>query len=224
MHQGDTLTGLLVDFCRAAPESGKRLQSCWYRHSDLMSSGQKYPPNGHTVPLQTITSPGILLKSSPLSALFHFWGRSAEPREGNILGLCVYLGRFHCREPFFFFFKSRLLCAFKTSTKAAALRVCCRQENKKKGLLPSSNASATNIWSDNKRQRRLSQHNPSSGITYFSTLGSCSKMASTRETQPTAQKHKSLQKTVRFHQRKHWEHLWPIVQNDFLLMRSLFLK
>lgn len=29
-----------------------------------------------------------------------FWGRSAEPREGNILGLCVYLGHFYCRELF----------------------------------------------------------------------------------------------------------------------------
>lgn len=61
------------------------------------------PPNHH-IPrysLQIISS----VCSVP------FWGRSAEPREGNILGLCVYLGRFHCRELFLrasFYVHSRL--------------------------------------------------------------------------------------------------------------------
>lgn len=144
--------------------------------------------------------------SSPLSALCHFEEGQMNP--GRVLfWVCVYLGRFHCGELFY----EQAFMGIQNFS-----RVCCRRKSKK-GLVPSSKASATNIWSDNKRQRRLSHHNPSAGI----TLGSCSKMASANETQAAAQKHKSRQKTVEFYKLECWELLQ---QNDFLLMRSLFLK
>lgn len=50
----------------------------------------------HSKPSHPQVSPYIIASICSVP----FWGRSDESREGIILGLCVYLGRFHCGELF----------------------------------------------------------------------------------------------------------------------------
>lgn len=165
-----------------------------------MLSGQKYPPNGCALPLQTITSPGIL-SISPLSALFHFEEGQMNP--GRVLfWVSVYLGRFHCRE----LFMSKFYCAWKTLAKAAALRACCRQESKKKALFlhpklqrltfdltTKGNADSLTII-----QVLVSHIFPTTWELLQNGLN---------EQNSTTQLLKSRQKTVRFYKPKCWEPL-----------------
>lgn len=65
------------------------------------------------------------------------------------------------------FYEQALMCTGDFSEGSSAKSVL-ETGTQKAGLVPTSKASANNIWSDNKRQRGVSHHNPSAGVTYFS--------------------------------------------------------
>lgn len=155
-------------------------------HCALMHSGQKHVPNGCALTLQAITSSGILSIMPPPAAPVPgiLFGEGWMNPGRALFYACVYLGHFHCRESLWacFYVHTRLQIM-----PCAILRAYSRRDGKK-GLVPSSKAWVTNIWSDNKRRYRFSHDNPSAGYhTFFNTWEFCSKTLQTNST-PTLMK------------------------------------
>lgn len=94
-------------------------------------------------------------------------------------------------------YEQALMCAEYLSFGSGAESVL-QTGKQKEGLVPTFKASATNIWSDNKRQRRLSHDNPSAAITSYSNTWKLLQNGLDQQNPTDQLLRKSRQKTVRF--------------------------
>lgn len=106
-HSHRAFSGFLQGSTRVREETSVLLISAFWLNvlwTEISTKWTRCATPNHHIPRY---SPQII----PSVCSVPFWERSAEPKEGNILGLCVYLGRFHCRELFLragFYVHSRL--------------------------------------------------------------------------------------------------------------------
>lgn len=118
LHRLHTLKGLLdaIPVCRArlwhrCCRPDRSLAKNAASHCALMQLGQKHPASAVAMPLQTITSSGILpIIPQPLPSSASILSQVRWTRGGYYSS--VYFGRFHCRELLW------VLCSHKTSNNA----------------------------------------------------------------------------------------------------------